>query len=207
MALKRFRYALRAVLRRNRYCAAFAEPYTVVVAGSLAEAPARRSRPRQTSKRRRSPRSVQAARLVADGKRDPAIVALADPTLFNRVMDTAWHAVIASNEMVLAYNPETCAGTRHGREPGVPLDVTASRSAVLTRRSTRLAIGRGSCWRSRRTTTTNPAYRCDLSPDQTYPETQLLAQFDAGASTRRSSTGAWPSSATTRTSNSRRQST
>jgi molybdate/tungstate transport system substrate-binding protein len=167
-------------------CGAFGrERVDVLVAGSLQKAASETLQTQTDVEIAVEARgSVQAARLVADGKRDPAIVALADPTLFNRVMDTAWHAVIASNEMVLAYNPETSAGTR----------ITDAEPWYVPLRRDSVSLGR-----------TDPAldplgYRtlfvlalaadyydepglpdAILSPDQTYPETQLLAQFETGA--------------------------
>ncbi|GCF15506.1 ABC transporter substrate-binding protein [Haloarcula mannanilytica] len=128
--------------------------------------------------------SVQAARLVADGKRDPAIVALADPALFDRVMDTDWHAVVASNELVLAYNPQTDGGARvadadpwYGplRGDDVSLGRTDPTLDPLGYR-TLFVLDLAADYYD------EPGLAdAVLSPDQTYPETQLLAQFETGA--------------------------
>jgi len=128
--------------------------------------------------------SVQAARLVADGKRDPAIVALADPSLFDRVMDTDWHAVVASNEMVLAYNPQTDGGTRIS-EADPWYDPLRGDSVSLGRTDPTLdPLG----YRTLFVLDLAADYYDESgltdavrSPDQTYPETQLLAQFETGA--------------------------
>lgn len=123
--------------------------------------------------------SVSAARLVADGNRDPDILALADPALFERLLDADWYSVVASNELVVAYNPDTSGGQR------VP--EAASWTDALRRED--VSLGR-----------TDPdldplGYRTIfalelaseglaeqiLRPDQRYPETQLLAQFETGS--------------------------
>jgi molybdate/tungstate transport system substrate-binding protein len=56
--------------------------------------------------------SVAAARLVADGRRDPDVVVLADPVLFDGVLPIDWHARVATNELVVAYVPGTEAAER-----------------------------------------------------------------------------------------------
>lgn len=58
--------------------------------------------------------SAAAARLVAEGSRDPDVVALADPALFESVLES-WYATIATSELVVAYDPETAAGRRLDR--------------------------------------------------------------------------------------------
>ncbi|KOX91797.1 ABC transporter substrate-binding protein [Haloarcula rubripromontorii] len=167
-------------------CGAFGrERVDVLVAGSLQKAASETLQAQTDVELAVEARgSVQAARLVADGKRDPAIVALADPALFDRVMDAAWHAVVASNEMVLAYNPETDGGTRvAAAEPWYgPL---RTGSVSLGRTDPRLdPLG----YRTLFTLDLAADYYDEpdladavLSPDQTYPETQLLAQFETGA--------------------------
>ena len=178
--------ALGSGLSLTAGCGAFGrERVDVLVAGSLQKAASETLQTRTDVELAVEARgSVGAARLVADGKRDPAIVALADPTLFDRVMDTAWYAVVASNEMVLAYNPQTDGGT----------SVAAAEPWYDPLQSDDVSLGR-----------TDPAldplgYRtlfvlalaadyydepglsdAVLASDQTYPETQLLAQFETGA--------------------------
>lgn len=56
--------------------------------------------------------SVAAARLVDEGTRDPDIIALADPKLFESVLDVPWYARVATNELTLAYDAETDTGRR-----------------------------------------------------------------------------------------------
>lgn len=128
--------------------------------------------------------SARAARMVAEGQRDPAMVALADPQLFASVLPTDWHALFASNAIVLAYNPATSAGQRVAdADPwfaplladGLRLGRTDPHLDPLGYRTLftlRLAAARHD--------------RPDLpeqvlAPDQRYPETQVLARFETGA--------------------------
>jgi molybdate/tungstate transport system substrate-binding protein len=57
--------------------------------------------------------SAVCARLVAEGKRDPDVLALADPALFERTGDD-WYAAFATNALVLAYTRETTDGRAVG---------------------------------------------------------------------------------------------
>ncbi len=52
------------------------------------------------------------ARLVAQGWRDPDIVALADTRLFDDLPAPDWHVTFAGNALVLVYNPHTEGGRR-----------------------------------------------------------------------------------------------
>ncbi|MBX0321459.1 substrate-binding domain-containing protein [Halomicroarcula sp. F13] len=128
--------------------------------------------------------SVHAARLVADGKRDPHVLALADPELFERLLSAPWYAIVASNELVLAYNPETPGGRRVAEAESwtAPLgraDVSLGRTdpdldplGYRTIFALELAARRRD----------DPGFAASvLSPDQRYPETQLLAQFETGS--------------------------
>ncbi|WP_135302425.1 extracellular solute-binding protein [Haloarcula amylovorans] len=128
--------------------------------------------------------SVHAARLVADGKRDPEILALADPALFERLLATPWYAVVASNELVLSYNPKTDGGQRVADAPTwtAPLteaDVSFGRTDPdLDPLGYRTVFALELAARRR----DKPTLADDvLKPDQRYPETQLLAQFETGS--------------------------
>lgn len=85
------------------------EPVSVLAAGSL-------QRPFEEGLRDAVPvplrieahGSVTAARLLASGDRDPDVVALADTTLFERVLDAPWYAEFATNALTVA----------HGDSPG-----------------------------------------------------------------------------------------
>jgi len=127
--------------------------------------------------------SVHAARLLADGKRDPDIVAVADPALFDRLLSTAWHAVIASNELVVAYNPQTPGGERVADADDWTA-VVAHEAVSLGRTDPEMdPLGYRTVFAlelaARRRD--EPTLAEDvLAPEQRYPETQLLAQFETG---------------------------
>ncbi|WP_336339351.1 extracellular solute-binding protein [Haloarcula brevis] len=178
--------ALGSGLAATAGCGAFGrERVDMLVAGSLQKAASETLQARTDVDLAVEARgSVQAARLVADGKRDPAIVALADPALFDRLMDAAWHAVVASNEMVLAYNPQTDGGERVA-DAATWYDPLRGDSVSLGRTDPALdPLG----YRTLFVLTLAADYYDEpgladavLTPDQTYPETQLLAQFETGA--------------------------
>lgn len=167
-------------------CGAFGRSrVSVLVAGSLQKAASEALQTRTDAELAVEARgSVQAARLVAEDKRDPAIVALADPALFERIMSTPWYAVIASNEMVLAYNPDTDGGSRVEdaqrwidplHDGGVSLGRTDPTLDPLGYR-TLFVLDLAADYYD------EPGLAdAVLAPDQTYPETQLLAQFETGA--------------------------
>ncbi|AFK19905.1 ABC transporter substrate-binding protein [Haloferax mediterranei ATCC 33500] len=128
--------------------------------------------------------SARAARMVADQQRDPDIVALADPALFTAPLSVPWYATFANNAVVLAYNPSTPEGKRFESadtwfapllDGGVRLGRTDPDLDPLGYR-TRFALTLAADYYDR------PALGNDLlSREQIYPETQLLAQFDAGS--------------------------
>jgi molybdate/tungstate transport system substrate-binding protein len=127
--------------------------------------------------------SVTAARLVAEGQRDPDIVVLADVALFEELLAAPWHATVATNELVVV----------HGDQPDPHPLVTAAEwfRPVLDGRA---SLGR-----------TDPSldplgyrtiFALDLAaslygePDlreallahsAVYPETSLVSHFESGA--------------------------
>jgi len=56
--------------------------------------------------------SAAAAQLVAEGTRDPDVLALADGVLFESVLEPDWYAAMATNELTLAYDGTTDVGRR-----------------------------------------------------------------------------------------------
>jgi len=88
-------------------------PVSVLAAGSLSNAFENGLAPRVEARLRTEARgSAAAARLVAEGQKDPDIVAVADTALFDAPLDPDWYAEFATNSMVLAYNPDTEGGRR-----------------------------------------------------------------------------------------------
>lgn len=91
------------------------DPVEILVAGSLANAigrdlPARVDPPVRIE----AHGSAVAARMVASGVTDPDIIALADPFLFDRILDAPWYVSFATNALVIAYTRETPGGKRVG---------------------------------------------------------------------------------------------
>lgn len=128
--------------------------------------------------------SAAAARLVADGVRDPDVIALADPALFESVLQTPWHARFATNELVVAADGDTERGaavTAADRwfEPIVDGDVTVGRTDPdldpLGYR-TLFALELAADYYDR------PDLPAAVREASTiYPETSLLARLDTGA--------------------------
>ena len=56
--------------------------------------------------------SATLARLIAEGRRDPDIVTVADTALLEAPLSPPWYAAFASNALVLAYDPGTDGGQR-----------------------------------------------------------------------------------------------
>ncbi|WP_135363552.1 extracellular solute-binding protein [Halosimplex halophilum] len=127
--------------------------------------------------------SVTAARLVAAGKRDPDVVALADTALFDRVLPAGWHAAFATNALVVAYDAESEVGRRVGTaerwfDPLLAGDATLGRTDPdldpLGYR-TLFALNLASEYYDR------PSLRDALvDPRAVYPETSLLSRFETG---------------------------
>jgi len=126
--------------------------------------------------------SVTAARLVAEGKRDPDILALADPVLFNSVLATDWHVDFATNSLVVAC--DDAAGGRRVADADRWFDPVLDGAATLGRTDpdldplgyrTLFSLALASDHYDR------PGLRDDLTdPRQVYPETSLLSRFETG---------------------------
>ena len=54
--------------------------------------------------------SVTIARLVLEGLKNPDIISLSDPILFDKMLSSKWYVEFASNEIVIAYNDNTKNG-------------------------------------------------------------------------------------------------
>ncbi|WP_135821836.1 extracellular solute-binding protein [Halostella litorea] len=130
--------------------------------------------------------SARAARLVADGAKDPDIVSVADAALFDGPLRPGWHAEFATNAVVLAYDPDSEGGRRIA-EAGTeawyrPL---LSGAASLGRTDPDLdPLGYRTLF-ALELATDHYGTDADLrgavpERDQVYPETQLLSQFETG---------------------------
>ncbi|MFB6120793.1 MAG: extracellular solute-binding protein [Halobacteriaceae archaeon] len=159
-------------------------PVSMLVAGSLTNAVENGLRPATDRALRVEARgSAHAARLVASGAKDPDVLSLADPALFDG-LDADWHAAFATNALVLAYNADTPGGRRVARaddwyRPLLRDDVRFGRTdpdldplGYRTLFALELATDH---------------YDADIdlrdaipSRDQLYPETQLVSQFETG---------------------------
>jgi molybdate/tungstate transport system substrate-binding protein len=127
--------------------------------------------------------SVTVARLVAEDKRDPDIVALADTALFDRLVSGEWYAAFATNALVVAYDGESDVGQRVGAADRW-FDPLLASGATLGRTDpdldplgyrTLFALNLASEHYDR------PGLRDALTdPRGVYPETSLLSRFETG---------------------------
>jgi molybdate/tungstate transport system substrate-binding protein len=132
--------------------------------------------------------SAALARLVADGQRDPDVLALADVALFDRVLDDAWHAAFATNALAVA-TADTPGGRRVRNAAGDAdrhwYDPVLAGDAALGRTDPDLdPLGYRTLFAVDLLAAHNdhPGLRDDLlAPDQVYPETALLSTFETGA--------------------------
>jgi molybdate/tungstate transport system substrate-binding protein len=128
--------------------------------------------------------SATAARLVAEGTRDPHVIALADAVLFDSVLSPSWYAHIATNELALAYDAGTDAGSRIDRadrwlDPLVDGTVRLGRTdpdldplGYRTLFALELAADHYD----------RPGLEDDILDDsRIFPETSLLARLETGA--------------------------
>ena len=159
---------------------------SMVVAGSLSNAVENGLRPAVDARLRPEAHgSAAGARLVADGGKDPDIVSLADVALFETLLSADWLAEFATNALVVAYNPDTAAGRRlaGGRDPWY--EVLLDDDTSLGRTDPDLdPLGYRTLFclelASRYYGTGQDLRATVPEPDQRYPETQLLSQFETG---------------------------
>jgi len=164
-----------------------AETVSVLAAGSLANAFEHGLGPASDYPLRTEAHgSTEVTRLVADGRKDPDIVALADTALFEPILDTDWFVEFATNAVVLAYTRETeggrrveSAGSEGWYRPLIESDVRLGRTdpdldplGYRTLFTLELATEYYE---------TAIDLRAQLpSREQVYPETQLVSQFETG---------------------------
>ncbi|WP_277553769.1 extracellular solute-binding protein [Halobaculum limi] len=160
---------------------------SVLAAGSLARAVEERLRPEVethhpdldvdlTTEFRGS---AVCARLVRDGLRDPDVLALADPALFDGI--TRRYTAFATNELVVAYDPTTPGG-RAVRDADRAFDPLLDRSLRWGRTDpdadplgyrTLFALSLAERRWGR-------PYPRALAPNQVFPEAELLPVFETG---------------------------
>jgi molybdate/tungstate transport system substrate-binding protein len=131
--------------------------------------------------------SATVARLIAEDKRQPDIVSVADPALFTSVLHPSWYTEFASNALVIAYDATTADGQRvesAGRDSWYQpvLDGTVDLGRTDPDRD---PLGYRTLFMLELATryyADAPELREQL-PDnsQVYPETSLLSRFEVGA--------------------------
>lgn len=165
-------------------CSSGAHPVEVLAAGSLHRALSEGLSGLTTPEIRvETYGSTRCARMVASGQRDPDILVLADDELFESILDAPWYTLFASNALVLAYDGTTPRGQAIAAadpwfQPLADGDVRLGRTDPdldpLGYRTLFLLD-----------LAADHYGRPDLpgqvlAPDQTYPETELLAQLETG---------------------------
>ncbi|WP_225334762.1 extracellular solute-binding protein [Halomicrobium urmianum] len=187
-------------VRRRRYLAGVAgalsvagclgrsaqQPVSLHAAGSLNHALENGLRDRVDVPLRIEARgSTELARLVDEGVRDPDVLSLADPVLFESPLSPEWYATFATNALVVAHD-DTAAGRRIAEagsgawfRPLLSDDVSLGRTdpdldplGYRTLFALELATDYYGLDRNLREAVTGR--------DQIYPETQLLGQFETG---------------------------
>ncbi|MEA5386887.1 extracellular solute-binding protein [Haloarculaceae archaeon H-GB2-1] len=127
--------------------------------------------------------SRKAAQMVAEQQRDPDVLALADTDLFSSILSTPWHATFASNAVVLAYDPDSDRGARVADAERWYEPLLESAFALGRTDPNLDPLGYRSLFAlslaSDHYDVANLRERV-VSPEQIYPETQLLAQFETG---------------------------
>lgn len=126
--------------------------------------------------------SVTAARLVAEGKRDPDLLALADPSLFADVLDAPWHAEVATNALAIALADSS--GGRRVADADRWFDSVLDGAAALGRTDPDLdPLG----YRTLFAVELAADYYDEpdlrerlLASDQRFPETSLLSRVETG---------------------------
>lgn len=127
--------------------------------------------------------SVTAARLVAEGQRDPDVVVLADVALFDSILDAPWSVTIATNALVVAYadrpDHHPVATANHWFEPVLEGTVSLGRTDPeldpLGYRTV-FAFDLGSELYER------PDLKRELlDASSIYPETSLVSRLESGA--------------------------
>lgn len=161
---------------------------SLLVAGSLANALEHGLRPRtDVDLRIEAHGSATVARFVSSGQKDPDIVSLADPALFDAPMSVDEYTVFATNAIVLAYDPESPGGEQVATAgPEEWYHALMSEEVRLGRTDPRLdPLGYRTLFTldlaSEHYGTNRDLRTVVPARDQVYPETQLLGGFETGS--------------------------
>jgi molybdate/tungstate transport system substrate-binding protein len=129
--------------------------------------------------------SATVARMIAEGQRDPDVVAVADTALFESPLSPPWYSVFASNAVVLAYNPDTEGGRRIAAADRWYEPLAAGEVALGRTDPDQDPLGYRALFAlelASRYYEGAPKLRETVPRrDQIYPETALLGQFETGA--------------------------
>jgi len=169
-------------------CTDSSAPVTVMTAGSLSHPFEEGLVPQcpDISIQLESHGSVAAARLVTEASRDPDIVSLADPALFDGPLHPDGYVTFATNALVLVYNPDTPAGRWLAAADSTNWYVSLLEEDVELGRTdpdldplgyrTLFALTLAERYHDVPELSTRLLHR-----DQIYPETALISQFEVGA--------------------------
>jgi len=164
------------------------ERVSMLAAGSLATALEHGLEPRLDASLRVEARgSLELARQVAAGQKDPDVVAVADESLFGSILESAWYASYATNGVVLAYNPDTDGGRRiAAASPDAWYEPLLEESVTLGRTDPALdPLGYRTLFTlelaSAHYGTPDALHEAIPRRNQLYPETQLIGQLETGS--------------------------
>lgn len=168
-------------------CLTQSTPVTILAAGSLNNALSNGFEPSvDTPVQIETHGSRKVARMVDEGLRDPAIVAVADTALFERPLTPPWYSVFTSNAVVIAYNSDTEGGRRLA-DAGTDewYTVLARDDVDLGRTDPKQdPLGYRALFvlelASRYYNTDNLTSKI-LQRDQIYPESSLISRFETGS--------------------------
>jgi len=128
--------------------------------------------------------SLAAARLVAAGKRDPDVIALADPVLFSDPLDTDWYGAFATNSLVVAVSDRTAGGRRVRDADRWFEPILAGRASLGRTDPTLDPLGYRTLFMLDLATTVYDRPELSdrvISRSRLYPETSLLSRLESGA--------------------------
>ncbi|ELY41349.1 extracellular solute-binding protein [Halalkalicoccus jeotgali] len=161
---------------------------SMLVAGSLNNALENGLRPdAETTIEIEAYGSAEVAHLIADDRKDPDIVSVADIALFDSPLHPDWFAEFATNSIVIAYNPDTEGGQRLADAgPDTWYRPVLDREVAIGRTDPDLdPLGYRALFMLELATeyygTDRDLREAIPRREQIYPETQLVSQFETGS--------------------------